>query len=89
MENRLQLAVDAGDLTEEQRDSLLTLKEDHMAAMQQLHTSSTEITPEQRKSLFEKHRAELEAWAEQEGVSLDDVAPFHDRFGSHRRMMNQ
>ena len=60
-----------------------------MAAMQQLHTSSTEITPEQRKSLFEKHRAELEAWAEQEGVSLDDVAPFHDRFGSHRRMMNQ
>ncbi|MFZ1721367.1 MAG: hypothetical protein WAU07_02570 [Microgenomates group bacterium] len=89
MENRLQVAVDSGDLTEEQRDSLITLKEEHMKAMQEHINSSTDFTPEQRTALFEKHRAELEAWAEQEGVSLDDVVPFHDRFGSHRRMMEQ
>lgn len=87
LQEKLQKAVESGKLTEEQKVSLIQLHEAHRAEVQALYDADSEVTPEQRRLLFEKFKNTLNEWAEKEGVSIEALQSTVGRFGSrHQRM---
>ena len=80
-DEHLQGLVDDGTLTEEQRAQL----DEFFAQRQELkeELKGQDLSREEMKEAFEEHRAEVEAWAEAEGLDLDDIRP--ERDGERKR----
>lgn len=69
-EKRLDEAVQKGELTKEKKDLILKKKEEMRAAMENNRDKIKDMTPQERKTQFESHRAELEKWAKDNGIDL-------------------
>jgi hypothetical protein len=70
-EEKLDEMVAAGTLTEEQKNAILAKK----AEMQADCEGMRDLTPEERQTKMEEHRAEMEAWAEENGIDLALIGP--------------
>lgn len=68
-EEHLAELVESGDLTQAQADALAAKQEEHRAAMDELRDSG--VTGDERHEAMESLRADFEAWAEENGISLD------------------
>ena len=66
---RLGELVEEGQLTEEQKQAILAKKE----AMRQESQNWQGLAPEERREQMEQHRAEMQTWAEGEGIDLSLV----------------
>lgn len=73
LEERLSQAVKDGKLTEDQKTKLL-------AKLEEIHASRQEAREEAKEAREQKH-AEFKAWAEQNGINLEEVLPF---VGKHK-----
>ena len=65
--------VEAGTLTQTQADELTALKDGFKAEAETLKESGAER--EDIKAAMEENRAEVEAWADAQGINLDDIKP--------------
>lgn len=73
--------VEAGTLTQEQADELTAMREATRDQVKALRDSGAER--EEIKTLMEEKHAEVEAWADAQGLSLDDIRPEHGRRHGH------
>lgn len=69
-EERLAQAVKDGKITEAQKAAILAKFKDFMSNKQQLRQDFKNMTPDQRKAARDRAKADLEAWAQQNGLSL-------------------
>lgn len=65
--------IESGVLTQEQADELSAMRDASMEEMDALRDSGAEH--EEIKAAMEDSRAEIEAWADSEGIDLDEVRP--------------
>jgi hypothetical protein len=65
---RFNEAVESGDLTEEQKQLILAKHEELRAEREANRESFQNMTWEERREVMEAQRAELESWAEENGV---------------------
>jgi len=65
--------VTAGTLTQEQADELATFKDGFKAEITALKESGAER--DEIKTAMEANRAEVKAWAEAQGIDLNDIKP--------------
>ena len=72
-EERLQGLIDDGTLTQEQVDQLNEFAADRQELKKSLRDS--DLTQEEKKEAFEELKAEVEAWADEQGLDLDDIRP--------------
>lgn len=76
----LQKKVDEGKLTSDQKTALEAklgeLHDKYKEARE--HKEGSDLSLEERKAQREAEREELEAWAEQQGINLDEVLPNHN-----------
>ena len=72
MEDRLNQAVEDGKLTFEQKTELLQKMEDWHANREDFR----DLTREERQAQHEAHRAEMQEWAEANGIDLSDILQF-------------
>ena len=81
LEERLQEAVDGGKITTEQKQLIL----DKHAQMQTTMESFKDMTPEERHEAMQMKHDELEQWAEENGIDLEDLMLGfgHGHRGSH------
>ena len=70
-EESLSQAVSDGKITQAQKDSYLA----KMAELQANRPALADLTPEEHQANKESHRAEMETWAEANGLDLDDLHP--------------
>lgn len=70
-EAHLQSLVDDGTLTEEQKATLQEFRTDMMANRQGI--MDQDLSREEARELSSEAKAEFEAWAENEGLNLDDL----------------
>ena len=73
--------VEAGTLPQEQADALSAKHEELRAAVQSLKES--DASREEMKSQMEENRDAMQAWAEEQGINLDDVRP--EKGEGHRK----
>ncbi len=82
----LQELVDEGVITEEQRSELEAFAEEHHAKMEELRDQ--DLSRSEIRDAMEALRDEMEAWAEAEGLDIDDLrpedGPGHGRGGHHQ-----
>lgn len=74
--------VSAGTITQEQADELVALKEGFKAEIEALRESGADR--DSLKAAREENRAEFKAWAEKQGIDLDEIRP-EDGYGKGRR----
>lgn len=67
---RFNEAVEIGDLTEEQKQLVLAKQEEIRAEREANRESFQNMTWEERREVMEAQRAELESWAEENGIDL-------------------
>ena len=65
--------VSDGTLTQAQADQLTAFKDEFKTEVEALKESGAER--DEIKAAMEENRAEIEAWAEAEGLNLDDIRP--------------
>lgn len=65
---RLDEAVENGVLTEAQRDAIVNKHEDMQLTRQQWHEDKSTMSPEERRESAATHRAEMQTWAEENGI---------------------
>ena len=65
--------VESGTLTQEQADELTVLKDSLREDVQALKEADGD--KEEIKALMEEMKAEVEAWANEQGIDLDDIRP--------------
>ena len=65
-EDKLSEAVENGDLTEDQKQLILTKK----AEVQEKPGELEGLSLEERRTVMEKHKKEMESWAEENGIDL-------------------
>ena len=65
--------IEAGTLTQTQADELTALKDGFKAEVGTLKESGAER--EDIKAAMESNRSEVEAWADAQGINLDDIKP--------------
>lgn len=70
-QERLDQLVEDGVLTSEQADAFAAKREEWKAFMESLK----ELTPDERREAMEEHRAEVEAWAKEQGIDLSIIFP--------------
>lgn len=63
-EERLTSAVESGKLTEDQKTKILAKMEENRAFFESLK----DMSPAERKAAQNKHKAEMEAWAKENGI---------------------
>lgn len=83
-EQRLNEAVENGDLTEEQKQLLLAKHEELKAEREANRESFQNMTREERREAMEAKRAELEAWAEENGLDLSQLFFFRGGKGCRK-----
>lgn len=69
-EERLSQLVTDGKITTEQKDRMLKKMAEMQANQQNAFGQMKDLSPEERKALQEKHRAELEAWATENNINI-------------------
>ena len=79
IDERLQQAVAAGKITEEQR----TLIIEKQAEMHEFMESLKDKTPEERKEALKQKHEELKDWAEQNDIPLPFAGPFGQKGHGH------
>ena len=72
LEERLDEAVASGDITADQKQLILAKHEELKAEREANKESFQDMIPEQRREVKEAKKAELESWAEQNGIDLQD-----------------
>jgi hypothetical protein len=72
-EEHLQSLVDAGTITAEQKTKLEEFRIERQTLKESLKNS--DLSKEEIKAQFEAQKAEVEAWAESEGLDLEDIRP--------------
>ena len=70
-ENRLNQLVLDGKITQEQKEAILKKREEMMNEMEEM----TNLSWEEQKTEREKHQNEMESWAKENGVDLNEVMP--------------
>ncbi len=71
-ENRLNEAVNDGDFTEEQKQAILAKHQELQQERETNREASQNMTREEHQEAMETERAELEAWAEKNGIEVED-----------------
>lgn len=66
--SRLDEAVANGVLTEAQKDAVINKHEDMQRTRQQWYEDKSTMSPEERRESAAAHRAEMQAWAEKNGI---------------------
>ena len=64
LDERLDKAVEAGKITEEQKELILAKKSEMIDRMKELK----DLSPEERKEQMQETREEMKAWAEENGI---------------------
>lgn len=82
-EARLTTAVENGKLTEEQKQSILAKHQELMAEHDAERESLRNMIPEERRAHHQEERAELEAWAAENGIDLQFFMPMGKMGGRH------
>ena len=77
MEEKLEQAVKDGKITEEQKQAILK-KQEEMKANHLNREELKNLTPEQRQEKMQAHKQEMEAWAAENGLTLET---FHKVMG--------
>lgn len=72
LEERLNEAVQNGDLTEEQKQLLLNKHQELQQERETNREAVQNMTREEHQVAMEAERAELEAWSEENGIDLED-----------------
>ncbi|MBN1162921.1 hypothetical protein JXA34_04230 [Patescibacteria group bacterium] len=89
LEEQLNAAVSEGKLTEEQKNALL----EKMAERPENKENWQELSEEERKQLMDNNRAEMQAWAEENGIDLSlmhpEIHPNKEGFGGRRMKMGE
>ncbi len=84
LEESLQKKVDEGKLTSEQKSALISKLEELRQKQKESRENSTDISEEDRKTEREAEKSELDAWAEEQGISdLEGILPKPE--GKHSR----
>lgn len=68
LEDRLNQAVAAGGLTEEQKQLILSEHAELHAKMEALRENTLNLSREDRRAAMERQRAELQSWAKENGI---------------------
>ncbi len=68
-ENRLNEAIENGDLTDAQKAAILAKKTE----MQANHGESKDLSPEERQEKMQAQRKEMQTWAEANGIDLSQM----------------
>ncbi len=84
---RLQKLVDKGTITAEQKTAIEAKLEDMLAKREAEHESMKDLTPAERKAKREQSRAEMEAWAKEQGIDLSKLKGIF--MGGHGREMHK
>ncbi len=84
-EARLTTAVENGKITETQKQAILTKHDELMAEHEAEWEAVKNMTPEERRAHHETERAELETWAEEQGIDLSYLMPMGKMGGRHMR----
>lgn len=72
-QERLAKAITDGKLTQAQADVISKKSEEMKSQMEQNWEDHKDLTPEERKTQMETRRAELEKWAEDNGLTKDQL----------------
>ncbi len=85
VETQLSQYVSDGKITEAQKQLILQKRKELAAKHETLRATMQNLTPEERKSKMEAERAELDAWAKQNGIDTQYLMMFggkgHHGFG--------
>lgn len=76
MEERLSQLVTDGKITNAQKQLILNKQAEMQTNRQQEFTNFKDLSQSERKAAMEKHKAELDAWAKENGIDLQYVMPF-------------
>src|SRR3972149_5597504 len=70
---RLNELVSEGKITSSQKDLILSKFDELQSKMEEWK----DLEPEERKAQIENYRKELKAWADENGIDLKELFPFH------------
>lgn len=84
IEQKLEEAVSAGQLTETQRDALLEKFEQHRSQRAEEREAFKELSREERQVAREERKQAFQAWAEAQGIDLELLALIHGKESQHR-----
>jgi hypothetical protein len=73
MGDRLDAAVEAGELTVAQKEALLAKHEEMKTSREEWREAAASMTPEERRAAAQQHRAQMAEWAEEQGIPADFV----------------
>jgi len=73
LEERLNEAVENGDLTEEQKQLILAKHQELEQEREANREASQNMTQERRREAMETKRTELEAWAKENGIEVENL----------------
>lgn len=85
-EANIQASLEKGEITEEQKQAILEKHADMMAEQQNKNREDFQnLTREERQALHEEKRAEMDSWAEENGIDLKYFfgGPRGGRMGGH------
>lgn len=85
-EEKLSAAVTSGELTEAQKQLILTKHKEMIAARESTMESMKDMTHEERHAAMESKRTELETWAKTNNIDVKWLMPAGMK-GVHRGMM--
>ena len=74
-EQHLDGLVDDGIITEDQKNLLIEKFEENRAERQTLKEENSDLSKAEIKQLMEDRKAEMEAWAEENGINLEEIRP--------------
>ena len=80
---RLQKLVDKGAITAEQKTAIEAKLEEMRAKREAEHESMKDLTPAERKVKREQNKAEMEAWAKEQGIDLTKLKGIFMRHQGH------
>ncbi len=83
--DRLTTAVENGKLTETQKAVILTKHQEMMTEHEADRDALKDLAPQERREHHETERAELEAWASEQGIDLNYLLPMGKMGGRHMR----
>ena len=86
-EERLNEAVTNGTITEEQKQLILKKHEEMQAEREKNKETWQNMTQEERKAEHEKRQAEMKAWADENGIDLNQFFGFKHGIGFRHGFM--
>ena len=83
LEDRLQQAVDDGEITSEQKDKIIAKLQELRDQSQANHEAMQDLTMEERHQAMEQQRDELEQWAQDNDILLEYLRVGFGGHGHH------